>query len=73
MGPLVDRENETLTTAADDGVRALRQMYRREIAAVQAGRDPLGTVRDAEANRLIVLNPEYSPDKPTEPEQAGAR
>jgi 5,5'-dehydrodivanillate O-demethylase oxygenase subunit len=73
MGPLVDRENETLTTAADDGVRALRQMYRREIAAVQAGRDPLGTVRDEEANRLIVLNPEYSPDKPTEPEQAGAR
>jgi len=70
MGPLVDRENETLTTAADDGVRAL---HRREIAAVQAGRDPLGTVRDEEANRLIVLSPVYAPDKPTEPREARAR
>jgi 5,5'-dehydrodivanillate O-demethylase len=71
MGPNTDRENETLMTEADGGVIALRQMYLREIAAVQAGRDPKGTVRDEEANRLVVIRPEYSPNKPKEP--AGAR
>ena len=73
MGPNADRENETLMTEADGGVIALRQMYLREIAAVQAGRDPKGTVRDEAANRLIVISPEYSPNKPKEPETAGAR
>ncbi len=71
MGPNTDRENETLMTEADGGVIALRQMYLREIAAVQAGRDPKGTMRDEEANRLIVIRPEYAPNRPKEP--AGAR
>jgi 5,5'-dehydrodivanillate O-demethylase len=53
MGAIVDRENENLAPTGDVGMMLLRQVYRREIEAIQAGRDPKGTVRDEARNQSI--------------------
>jgi 5,5'-dehydrodivanillate O-demethylase len=53
MGPIVDRENEHLAPTGDVGMKLLRHVYQREIEAVQAGRDPKGTLRDPAANTSI--------------------
>jgi hypothetical protein len=55
LGPIADRENENLLPMGDYGVVALRNLYMKQVDAVRAGRDPLGTIRDAAANNVIVI------------------
>ena len=53
-GPITDRTQERLGWT-DRGIIALRKMYLRELAAVEAGRDPMGTVRDPAKNEIIAF------------------
>ncbi|MGH7771952.1 MAG: Rieske 2Fe-2S domain-containing protein [Candidatus Binatia bacterium] len=72
LGPIVDRENETLSVI-DRGVILLRQVYLKEIEKVKAGKDPKGVIRDLEKNRLIVIGGDYrwmSADERRQVEQA---
>jgi len=59
QGPIADRTRENLG-ASDKGVLMLRQMLRDQLERVAAGQDPLGTVRDATANRIIELPMEHN-------------
>lgn len=52
MGPIADREKEHLTPS-DGGVAIVRKMLRDAMAAVAAGRDPKGVVRDPARNGEI--------------------
>ncbi len=52
---IVDRENENLGPAIDEGIVLLRNMYLREIEAVKAGKDPKGVIRDQSKNQMIIL------------------
>lgn len=52
MGAIADRENEHLT-ASDNGIRIARKLLRDALAAVKAGRDPKGVIRDPAKNREI--------------------
>jgi 5,5'-dehydrodivanillate O-demethylase len=52
QGRVAKRERERLGTT-DEGVILYRQMLKRELAKVEAGLDPLGTVRDPAKNVLI--------------------
>jgi len=54
MGALADRENEHLTPS-DGGVVIARKLLRDALAAVEAGRDPKGVVRDPAQNRDIEI------------------
>jgi 5,5'-dehydrodivanillate O-demethylase oxygenase subunit len=45
QGPIADREVERLATT-DRGILMWREIVKREIDKVEAGQDPLGTVRD---------------------------
>lgn len=52
QGPIFDRGKEHLG-ASDRGIAMWRELLAQQIAAVQAGRDPMGVVRDPKQNRLI--------------------
>jgi 5,5'-dehydrodivanillate O-demethylase len=54
QGIIADRSKESLG-ASDLGVMMLRRMFRQQLAVIADGGDPLGTVRDPEANRCIDL------------------
>lgn len=54
MGPIADREREHLTPS-DGGVKIARKMLRDAMAAMKAGRDPKGVVRDPAKNQEIKL------------------
>lgn len=54
QGPVVDRSMENLGTS-DRGVILYRRMLQEQIAAVQQGKEPLGIVRDAKKNEMIVI------------------
>jgi 5,5'-dehydrodivanillate O-demethylase len=70
LGPIVDRENETLLPLGDFGIISLRNLYLQQVEAVLAGNDPLGTIRDPRQHELIVI-PAYERDVPaTEVPQA---
>jgi 5,5'-dehydrodivanillate O-demethylase len=58
QGPIAKRELEKLGTT-DRGVIMFRKMVEREIDNVEAGRDPMGTIRDAEKNGIIDLHVEF--------------
>lgn len=58
IGPISDRENENLSVI-DTGVILLREMFLRELAAMQAGRDPKGVIRKKEDNQVIVMAASY--------------
>jgi 5,5'-dehydrodivanillate O-demethylase len=52
MGPLSPREGEHLMPS-DKGVAIVRRLLRDALTAIESGRDPKGTVRDATRNRSI--------------------
>ena len=54
QGAIADRSLETLG-ASDVGVVMLRRMFLEQLKRVEAGLDPLGTVRDPDLNRCIDL------------------
>ena len=54
QGAIADRTKEHLGKS-DLGVIMLRRLFLQQIARVERGQDPLGVVRDAEQNRVIVL------------------
>jgi 5,5'-dehydrodivanillate O-demethylase len=55
MKAIVDRENENLGPAIDEGIILFRKIYLREVEAVQSGRDPKGVIRDASKNQIIIV------------------
>lgn len=52
QGAVADRTEENLGSS-DRGIAMYRRLMRDQIAAMRNGKDPLGTVRDPSANRLI--------------------
>jgi 5,5'-dehydrodivanillate O-demethylase oxygenase subunit len=54
QGPIADRSREHLGSG-DRGVTLYRRMLLREIKKVEAGQDPMFTIRDPEKNRIIEL------------------
>jgi 5,5'-dehydrodivanillate O-demethylase len=52
QGAVADRTEENLGSS-DRGIAMYRRLIRDQIAAMRNGKDPLGTVRDPSANRLI--------------------
>lgn len=54
QGPVLDRTVEKLGTS-DRGLVLYRRMLQEQIAAVQQGKEPLGVVRDAKKNEMIVI------------------
>ena len=61
QGPIADRTQEFLNST-DRGVTMYRALLRRELAKVEAGEDPLGTLRDPEQNRRVALPLEKGKD-----------
>jgi len=61
QGPIADRSIESLNST-DRGVTLYRNMLKREMAKVEAGEDPLVTVRDPAANERIDLPLEHGKD-----------
>ena len=53
-GPILRRDLEHLGTT-DSGVILLRNVLKRELAAIERGEDPLGVIRDADENAHIEL------------------
>ena len=53
-GPIVDRTKELLGVS-DRGITLYRKMLNEQIAAVQAGKEPLGLIRDPDKNRQITV------------------
>jgi 5,5'-dehydrodivanillate O-demethylase len=51
-GPITDRPNELLG-ASDAGITMFRKLLREQIALVERGADPAGTIRDAAQNDII--------------------
>lgn len=58
QGVIADRSKESLATS-DLGVKMLRRMLKEQLARVEAGQDPLGTMRDPNQNRCIDLPMEH--------------
>jgi 5,5'-dehydrodivanillate O-demethylase len=56
QGPVWDRSREHLG-AGDKGIAMWRQLLKEQIDAVQAGRDPICTVREPQKNALIAFAP----------------
>jgi 5,5'-dehydrodivanillate O-demethylase oxygenase subunit len=52
QGPVCDRTQE-LTGVSDRGIYMFRNLLRQQIQAVQAGKDPVGVVRDPKINEII--------------------
>lgn len=64
QGPVVDRELETLG-GSDTGVVLYRKLLEEQIAVVQDGGDPLGTIRDPEKNDCVSVPQEaWRPMRP---------
>jgi len=61
QGPIARRELERLGTT-DAGVIMWRKMLQREMAKVEAGRDPIGVIRDPAKNVTIELPMEHGKD-----------
>ena len=61
QGPIADRSIESLNST-DRGVTLYRNMLKRELARVEAGEDPLATVRDPAQNTCIDLPLERGKD-----------
>jgi 5,5'-dehydrodivanillate O-demethylase oxygenase subunit len=61
QGPIADRTIEALNST-DRGVTLYRNMLRREMAKVEAGEDPLVTIRGAAGNEQIDLPLEHGKD-----------
>lgn len=55
QGVIADRTKEHLATS-DQGILMLRRMISDAIDAVQAGRDPMGVIRDGEGNAPITFD-----------------
>jgi 5,5'-dehydrodivanillate O-demethylase len=55
QGPVTDRSQEHLGSA-DKGVVKFRRLISDQIDLVEAGKAPLGTVKDADKGRLIELD-----------------
>lgn len=53
-GEIVDRSKELLGVS-DRGIALYRKMVSEQIAAVRAGKEPLGLIRDPEKNRQITI------------------
>jgi 5,5'-dehydrodivanillate O-demethylase len=53
-GPIVDRTKELLGTS-DRGIAFYRRMVNEQIAAVEAGKEPLGLIRDPAKNEMIKI------------------
>jgi 5,5'-dehydrodivanillate O-demethylase len=56
QGLICDRSIEHLGVS-DRGVIMLRKLYKDSMEAVAAGRDPIGTIRDATKNRIVEITP----------------
>ena len=54
QGPVTDRTRENLG-ASDKGIAMIRRRLFDDIDAVAQGRDPKGVIRDAHANRRLIL------------------
>ncbi len=54
-GPIMDRTKERLG-ASDRGIALYRRMLKDQIAAVQAGMEPIGLIRDPAKNREIMID-----------------
>jgi len=54
QGRIADRTKENLG-ASDRGISLIRKQLFKDLAAVAAGKDPKGLIRDAKANRRIEL------------------
>jgi 5,5'-dehydrodivanillate O-demethylase oxygenase subunit len=58
LGEIVDRDKEHLSII-DDGIVLLRKMLLEQVATVQRGGDPMGVIRNAPADDMIVRNGDY--------------
>jgi 5,5'-dehydrodivanillate O-demethylase len=56
QGLVCDRTIEHLGVS-DKGVIMLRKLYRDSMAAITAGKDPIGTIRDPAKNRIVEITP----------------
>jgi 5,5'-dehydrodivanillate O-demethylase len=72
QGRVSNRQAEHLS-ASDRGVVLLRQMMQEAIAAVEAGQDPLGVVRDPARNQVINFDAQADMFGEPEPVAAAAR
>lgn len=54
QGVVADRTQEQLA-ASDRGIVMMRRRFLRDLKTIEAGRDPLGVIRDPERNRCIEL------------------
>lgn len=74
QGTVMNREREHLG-ASDRGILLLRQMMQENLAAVAAGRDPLGVLRDPAQDQLINFGAQADMfgEPELEPAAAGAR
>jgi hypothetical protein len=70
QGPITDRTLEKLAPS-DRGVIMFRQMLREAIDAVEAGRDPVGVIRDAKDDKPIYFGTHQHDVVPPVPEEAG--
>jgi 5,5'-dehydrodivanillate O-demethylase len=61
QGPIAKRHLERLGTT-DRGVILYRQILERELGKIEAGLDPLGTIRDPDKNEVIELPVEIGKD-----------
>ena len=59
QGPIADRTKEMLSSS-DAGVVMLRRMHKEQLERLDAGLDPIGTVRDPARNRCIELPIEHN-------------
>jgi 5,5'-dehydrodivanillate O-demethylase len=59
QGQIAERTRELLV-ASDQGIVMLRKLLLDQAAVVQAGRDPMGVIRDPQQNRLIAFSQEKS-------------
>jgi len=55
QGPVYDRSRELLGTS-DRGIVMFRKLLKEQLAAIAAGKDPVGIIRDPEINREISLH-----------------
>ncbi|MEN8174166.1 MAG: aromatic ring-hydroxylating dioxygenase subunit alpha [Pseudomonadota bacterium] len=54
QGPIADRTREQLG-GSDRGIALFRKLLLKQLEAMHKGKDPIGTVRDSEHNRIIEL------------------
>jgi 5,5'-dehydrodivanillate O-demethylase len=69
QGPVFDRSTE-LIGMSDRGVVMYRNLLKREIEAVQQGRDPAGVIRDPRLDKPISVNVSHGQSRVVEEMQA---